>query len=98
LVYLTGLEAVKMQTTIVKWGNSQGIRIPKTFLKDIHVSENDPVDIMVSNETIVIKKIKHKKHKTIQERLAEFYGANFDQKRPRQSEIDWGKAVGKEAW
>jgi antitoxin MazE len=87
-----------MQTTIVKWGNSQGIRIPKTFLKDLHVSENDPVDITVSGETILIKKIKHTQHKTTKERLAEFYGANFDQKRAGQSEIDWGKTVGKEAW
>jgi antitoxin component of MazEF toxin-antitoxin module len=40
------------------WGNSQGIRIPKTFLKDIHVSENDPVDIILSDEKIIIKKVK----------------------------------------
>jgi antitoxin MazE len=92
------LEAVKMQTTIVKWGNSQGIRIPKTFLKSIHVAENDPIDIMVSNETIIIKKIKSIKHKTTKERLVEFYGVNFDQKRSGQNEIDWGKAVGKEEW
>jgi antitoxin MazE len=92
------LGVVKMQTTIVKWGNSQGIRIPKAFLKNIHVSENDPVDIVVSDETIIIKKINYKKHKTIQERLVEFYGTNFDQKRTIQKEIDWGKAVGKEKW
>jgi antitoxin MazE len=91
------LEAVKMQTTIVKWGNNQGIRIPKTFLKDIHVSENDPVDIIVSDEKIIIKKIKSIKHRTTKERLVEFYGANFDQKRTGQSEIDWGKAVGEES-
>jgi antitoxin MazE len=92
------LEAVKMQTTIVKWGNSQGIRIPKTFLKSIHVAENDPIDIMVSDETIIIKKLKGIKHKTTKERLMEFYGANFDQKRAGLSEIDWGKAVGNEEW
>jgi hypothetical protein len=45
-----------------------------------------------------IKKTKYKKHKTTRERLVEFYGANFDQKRTSQKEIDWGMAVGKEAW
>jgi antitoxin MazE len=92
------MEVVKMQTTIVKWGNSQGIRIPKTFLKNIHVSENDPVDIILSGEKIIIKKIKYKKHKTTRERLVEFYGVNFGQKSISQKEIDWGTTVGKEKW
>jgi antitoxin MazE len=87
-----------MQTTIVKWGNSQGIRIPKAFLKNIHVSENDPVDITLADEKIIIKKIKYKKHKTTEERLMEFYGANFDKKHTPQQEIEWGKPVGKEIW
>ena len=87
-----------MQTTIVKWGYSQGIRIPKAFLKNIHVSENDPVDITLSGEKIIIKKIICKKHKTTQERLIEFYGANFDQKCTPQKEIDWGNPIGKEIW
>jgi antitoxin MazE len=87
-----------MQTTIVKWGNSQGIRIPKAFLKNIHVSENDPVDITLSDEKIIIKKIKYKKHKTTKERLVEFYGENFDKKRTPQKEIDWGQSAGKEIW
>jgi antitoxin component of MazEF toxin-antitoxin module len=29
-----------MQTTIVKWGNSHGIRIPKAFLHNIHTKKN----------------------------------------------------------
>jgi antitoxin MazE len=87
-----------MQTTIVKWGNSQGIRIPKTFLKNIHVSENDPVDITLSDEKIIIKKVKSKKHKTTKERLVEFYGTNFNQKHITHREIDWGKSAGKEIW
>jgi antitoxin MazE len=87
-----------MQTTIVKWGNSQGIRIPKAFLKNIHVSENDPVDITLSDEKIIIKKVKSKKHKTTKERLVEFYGTNFNQKRITHREIDWGKPTGKEIW
>ncbi|MDR1468884.1 MAG: AbrB/MazE/SpoVT family DNA-binding domain-containing protein [Spirochaetaceae bacterium] len=87
-----------MQTTVVKWGNSQGIRIPKAFLKNIQVSENDPVDITLSDEKIIIKKIKYKEHKTTEERLAEFYGGNFDQEHMVQKEIDWGQPIGKEIW
>lgn len=30
-----------MQATIQKWGNSQGIRIPKAFLEALGIREND---------------------------------------------------------
>ena len=86
-----------MQTAIVKWGNSQGIRIPKAFLQSIQIAENDLVDITLEKEKIVIKK-NAKKHKTTKERLIEFYGPEFDKKSTAQKEIDWGDSVGKEIW
>ena len=85
-----------MQTTVVKWGNSHGIRIPKAFLKNIQISENDPVDVILENNKIIIKKIN--KHKTIKQRLIEFYGENFEQNVIPQNEINWGKPVGNEIW
>ena len=87
-----------MQTTIVKWGNSQGIRIPKAFLQSIQIAENDHVDVTLENEKIIIKKSNEKKHKTTRERLIEFYGEDFMQKREPQKEIDWGGPVGEEIW
>ena len=45
-----------MTTAIVKWGNSQGIRLPKAFLQNINIAENDTVDVLVENEAIIIKK------------------------------------------
>jgi antitoxin MazE len=53
-----------MVTTIVKWGNSQGIRLPKSFLQNIHLSENDTVDVLLENDGIVIKKQRGKVHRT----------------------------------
>jgi len=87
-----------MQTTVVKWGNSQGIRIPKVFLQNLQIEENDPVDITLEEEKIIIKKGNAKKHKTTRERLIEFYGADFDKNHSSQKEIDWGAPVGKEIW
>ena len=52
-----------MQTTVVKWGNSHGIRLPKAFLKSIDIVENDPVDVTLDNEKIIIKKLETKKRK-----------------------------------
>jgi antitoxin MazE len=87
-----------MQTTVVKWGNSQGIRLPKTFLQSIQIAENDPVDVILEKEKIIIKKSSKNKHKTTKERLTEFYGLEFDKKRKPQKEIEWGNSVGKEVW
>jgi antitoxin MazE len=85
-----------MTTAIVKWGNSQGIRLPKAFLQNINISENDTVDILVENEAIIIKKAYIQKHKTTKERLVCFYGGNITPE--KQAEIDWGKSVGGEVW
>jgi antitoxin MazE len=87
-----------MQTTIVKWGNSQGIRIPKSFLQNIQIAENDSVDISLENEKIIIQKSCKRNHKTIRERLIEYYGEDFDQNNILQNEIDWGSPAGKEIW
>ena len=87
-----------MQTTISKWGNSQGIRIPKTFLQSIQIAENDPVDVTLENEKIIISKRNVMEHKTTKKRLLEFYGEDYDQESEPQDEIDWGDPVGKEIW
>lgn len=49
-----------MQTTIVKWGNSHGIRIPKLFLQSIQLGENDPVDVVIADDRIIISKKRKK--------------------------------------
>ena len=87
-----------MQTNVVKWGNSHGIRLPKAFLQNIKVSENDTVDISLENEKIIIKKLDQKNHKTIKQRLIEFYGKDYEKYSINQNEINWGKPVGNEIW
>ena len=87
-----------MQTNVVKWGNSHGIRLPKAFLQDIKISENDPVDISLENEKIIIKKIDQKDHKTIKKRLMDFYGKDYEKHSTSQNEMDWGKPAGNEVW
>ena len=90
-----------MQTTVVKWGNSHGIRLPKAFLKSINIVENDPVNITLDSKKIIIEKIEKtesKKRKTLEQRLFEFYGENYENIVEPQEEYDWGKPVGKEVW
>lgn len=91
-----------MLTKIKKWGNSQGIRIPKVFLETLNISNDDEVEIMTEQEKIVIKKISKQEPITIKDRLENFYGKKLEEilsnPSEAQEEIDWGKPVGKEIW
>lgn len=77
--------------TIQKWGNSQGIRIPKYILEQINLDTNSDVSISVKNDSIVIKKAV-KKHIPLAERFANYTGET------QCNEYDWGEPQGEEIW
>lgn len=81
-----------MKTTIVKWGNSQGIRLPKHLLESADINAHDPVEVMAENHRIIIKQADRKPHKTIQERFQGFTGTYAAET------VDWGCPAGKEIW
>ncbi len=60
------------QVTIRSWGNSQGIRIPKEILDRMGFTISDVLDIDIVKDSIVLRK--SFKHKTFEERLAEYNG------------------------
>ena len=80
-----------MRTEIVKWGNSQGVRLPKYLLESIGLGEKDKVEITTDNQRIIIEK-STARHKTIQERFANFDG-KYEPVR-----VDWGAPQGEEIW
>ena len=87
-----------MYATIQKWGNSQGLRIPKPLLDALGLRENDRVELTQTDEGIQIKKAVAG-HRTLEERLVAFYGKPVDEiSRLDDQEIDWGKPEGSEAW
>jgi antitoxin MazE len=51
-----------MTTTIQRWGNSQGIRIPQAFLKQLHISVGDTVDFALGENEIIIRPMRRNKH------------------------------------
>lgn len=80
-----------MQVQVKTWGNSQGIRIAKEILQAANIAVNDMLDINVSDGVITL--VKPYRHKTLEERAAEFNGnLNLD------GECDWGEPVGREVW
>lgn len=89
-----------MNTVIQKWGNSQGIRIPKVILDETGFSENDRVEIIADNNSIILKKLNKKEHMTLSDRLEAFYKMPIDKidSIEQYDEIDTGNAVGEEVW
>lgn len=72
-------------------GNSQGIRLPKEILKDAGIALNEVLDVTVSDGVITLAK--PFRHKTLEERAAE-----FDGKLMLDGEYEWGTPVGREVW
>lgn len=89
-----------MQVTVQQWGNSHGIRIPKSIITAMKISINDRLEIDQTDEIITIKKASKSRHRTIEERLESFYGKPLDeiQSVPSEPETDWGKPLGNEEW
>ncbi len=81
-----------MTTTIQKWGNSQGIRIPRILLEEVKWSENEPIEIKIEDNKIVIEKAQKTERKNIKELFKDYKGEY------EPSEIDWGEPEGKEVW
>ena len=81
-----------MTTTIQKWGNSQGVRIPKVLLDSIKWSENEEITIIVDNGKLIIEKAKEHKRKNIKELFKDYKGEYEPVK------IDWGEPKGEEIW
>lgn len=80
-----------MQTRVLKWGNSDAVRIPKVILKELNLTTNDAINIEKDGDRIIITKVS-RGYKTLEERFENYHG-NY-----KPTEIDWGKPVGVEIW
>lgn len=80
-----------MTTNIQKWGNSQGLRIPKLLLDSLNWSENELVEMILKDDEIILRSARAKKP-TIEELFSGYEG------NAETVEIDWGCPEGKEVW
>ena len=79
-----------MITSIQKWGNSQGVRIPKNILTAAGLSASCAVKIVAEPDRIVIQKVDKRKHRNLQELFQSYTGESACE------EWDTGVPVGKE--
>lgn len=75
---------------LVKWGNSQAVRIPKAVVKQARLQEGDELKIHVQESRIIIESVSPRL--TIESLVAGITRKN------RHPEQDWSKPVGKEVW
>lgn len=78
-----------MSTTIQKWGNSLGIRIPKHLAQQARLHEGTRVEIVAERNRIVVHPITVP---TLEEMLR---GLDRD---TRPELVDWAGPVGRELW
>jgi len=75
-----------MASTLQKWGNSVGVRLPRPLLEQAGLDEGAKVDILVEGNHLVIRKARV--------RLADLLAQCKPENRPDPT--DWGPDVGHE--
>ena len=80
-----------MKTKVVKWGNSLGLRIPKSFAEEVKVTEGSTVDLSMEDGRLVIRLATQPEY-SLEDLLGGVTETNL------HSEVDSGNAVGGEEW
>ncbi|RMF16053.1 MAG: AbrB/MazE/SpoVT family DNA-binding domain-containing protein [Candidatus Dadabacteria bacterium] len=80
-----------MKTRVRKWGNSLGVRIPKSFAEQINVVEGAEIDIAVSDGKLVLKPVVAPRYR-LEDLVSEIRPSNL------HGEVDTGEPVGNELW
>lgn len=75
---------------LVKWGNSQAVRIPKAVVEKARLQEGDELEIHVEEGRITIAPLSPKL--TLESLVRGITRKN------RHPEQEWSKAIGKEVW
>ena len=80
-----------MQTKIQKWGNSLGLRIPRSFAAEAQVEEGAAVDLSVENGRLLVRPLRVRKY-SLNVLLRKVSRRNL------HGGVSTGRAVGREAW
>ena len=80
------------EISISKWGNSQGLRIPKEIIEALNINIGDKVRLFIEKNRLVLEPIKKKKKYNISE-LVEKIPDNYIKEPEHFSE-----PMGREIW
>jgi antitoxin MazE len=77
-------------TQLSKWGNSLGLRLPKSIAREVQLDEGDTVQVSVDNGAIVIRPSRPRY--SLDDLVRRITPKN------RHGESSWGGPVGDEVW
>jgi len=80
-----------MVTTVQKWGNSQGLRVPKSILKKAQIGVGDEVEMSAGTGRITIRAASPIRGRYKLSELIKAYPG-------KSPETDWGAPKGREEW
>jgi antitoxin MazE len=80
-----------MRTRIQKWGNSLGLRIPKSVADEMGVGEGSEVDLSVQSKRLIVRRARKPKLR-LDDLMRDVSSHNLHEG------IDTGSPVGKEIW
>ena len=82
-----------MLTKVLKWGNSQGLRLTKALLNEAGIHVGDEVNVSVQRGRIVVEALSRVRSRyDLNALLSEM------PKKYQPEELDWGRPAGKEVW
>jgi antitoxin MazE len=82
---------VPVQTRIQRWGNSLGLRIPRSFAEEAGVEAGSEVDLSLRDGHLVVKPMRRRTYR-LTELLEKITAKNV------HGEVDAGGPVGREVW
>ena len=77
-----------MQSSGSIWGNSLGVRIPRSFAEEAGITDGSQVDLKIERDRIIIRRKKF----SLDHLLAQVTSENI------HKEIDTSHPVGREVW
>ena len=80
-----------MQTKIQRWGNSLGLRIPKSFAEQASVNAGSMVDISVEDGDLVVRPVRSRKY-ALSDLVSAITPTNVHET------VETGPPVGREIW
>jgi antitoxin MazE len=80
-----------MQTKIQRWGNSLGLRIPRSFAEEAGVEAGSEVNLSVRDGDLVVRASKRRSYR-LSELLEKVTAKNL------HGEVDTGEPIGREVW
>lgn len=84
-------------TTLMKWGNSSGVILPKSICDLLGLERGDSLSVEVKRPGVIeivpmTMRYRRRKQVTIDDLFADYEGSY------KSEELDWGAPVGKEMW